>query len=234
MSRAAVGRPFLAVMALVTAWSLWAWAQPAGSPVAEGPAEGEELAPINWTEFDKQTPPFIATFINFGILAAGYYLLGKKPIAAGLQARRDAIAKEIEEAQRMKREADRRAKTYQAKLDRLEDEVRLAREALVRAGEAERERIVAEAEAKAQRMRKDAEFLVEQELKQMRQDLWREAVEAAVSSAAEMLKKRVTGADQERLAEAFLSDLGERSKVVSSAGSQQKAASPGPGASDAS
>jgi F-type H+-transporting ATPase subunit b len=221
-------------MVLVTAWSLWAWAQPARAPVTEGPAEVEDPAPINWTEFDKQTPPFIATLINFGILAAGYYLLGKKPIAAGLQTRRDAIAKEIEEAQRMKREAERRAKTYQAKLERLEDEVRLAREALVRAGEGERERIVAEAEAKAQRMRKEAEFLVEQELKQMRQDLWREAVEAAVSSAEEMLKKRVTAADQERLAEAFLSDLGERSKFVSGAGSQHKAQSSGPGASDAS
>jgi F-type H+-transporting ATPase subunit b len=196
-------------MVLVTAWSLWAWAQPAGSPVAEGPAEGEELAPINWTEFDKQTPPFIATFINFGILAAGYYLLGKKPIAAGLQARRDAIAKEIEEAQRMKREAERRAKTYQAKLERLEDEVRLTREALVRAGEAERERIVAEAEAKAQRMRKDAEFLVEQELKQLRLEVWREAVDTAVTAAEELLKKRVTPADQERLAEEYLADLGK-------------------------
>ncbi len=31
-------------------------------------------------------------------------------------------------------------------------------------------------------MRKDAQFLVEQEMKQIRQDLWRDAVEAAVGS----------------------------------------------------
>jgi F0F1-type ATP synthase membrane subunit b/b' len=234
--RTAFRRAFLAVMVLVTAWSFWAWAQPAKPSATEEPAEAESEAPapINWTEFGKETPPFIATLINFGILAAGYYLLGKKPIAAGLLVRRDAIAREIEEAQRMKLEAEERAKTYQAKLESLEHEVRMAREALVRAGEAERERIVTEAEAKAQRMRKDAEFLVEQELKQMRHDLWREAVEVAVSSAEEMLKKRVTPADQERLAEAFLSDLGERSKAVPGAGSQETARAAEPGASEAS
>src|SRR5258708_8822510 len=189
-------------MVLVTAWSLWAWAQPAkpahGSPHhrggnpggappaahpgAKGAPEGADAkeepeeeetgpAPMNWSEFDKETPPFVAMLINFGILAAGYYLLGKKPIAAGLHARRDAIAKEIEEAQRMRAEAEQRAKIYQAKLETLEDEVRMAREALVRSGEAERDRIVAEAEANAERMRNDTQFVVEQELKQMRQDL---------------------------------------------------------------
>ena len=147
--------------------------------------------------------------VNFGILVAGYYLLGKKPIAAALQSRRDTIAKEIEEAQRMRSEAEARAEKYQAKLAHLEDELKTAREALVRAGEAERERIVREAEAKAERMRKDAEFLVEQELKQIRAGpAGATPVEAAVAAAEELLKKRVTPADQERLAEDYLADLG--------------------------
>ena len=71
----------------------------------------------------------------------------------------------------MKHEAEERAKTYQSKLEKLEEELAAARESLVRAGEAESERIVREAEAKAERMRKDAEFLVEQELKQLRGEL---------------------------------------------------------------
>jgi F-type H+-transporting ATPase subunit b len=140
----------------------------------------------------------------------GYYALGKKPIAAALQGRRDSIAKEIEEAQRMKQEAEGRAKTYQAKLEKLEDEMRTAREGLVRAAEAERDRIVSDAEAKADRMRKDAEFLVAQELKQIRQDLLRDTVEAAVLAAEELLTSRVTAADQERLAEDYLTDLGAK------------------------
>lgn len=211
-------RILLALMLAVTAWSAWAFAQ-GRRPVIEPPLPGEHAvetahheeehpAPFNWGQFGGETPPYIAMLVNFGILVAGYYLLGRKPIAAGLQSRRDRIAKDIEEAQKMRHEAEERAKLYQGKLEALESEVRIAREALVRAGEAERDRIVLEAEAKGERMKKDAQFLVEQELKQIRIDLQRETVEAAIAAAEELLKKRVTMADQERLAEDYLSDLG--------------------------
>jgi F0F1-type ATP synthase membrane subunit b/b' len=246
----------LAVMTLVTAWSLWAWAQNAnpgslphdhmhmhgaasGQAAASGapsqrpahvhapalatsahPAAAEESSPaeepesetpgpINWTDFGTKNPPFMAMIINFAILAAGYYYLGKKGIADGLKNRRDAISREIDEAQAMKHEAEARAKTYQAKLATLEVEAREARDSLVRAGEAERERIVKEADAKAERMRKDAEFMVEQEMKQIRIDLWREAVETAVAAAETLLKERVTGEDQQRLAEGYLQGFGK-------------------------
>jgi F-type H+-transporting ATPase subunit b len=236
-------------MVLVTAWSVWAFAQtrrgrpmppapppgvgttpapraatpfplrgahpppPPAPPSRTGEERGENgehegPAPFNFSDWGSKTPPFLAMLINFGILAAGYYLLGRKPIAAGLKSRRDGIAKDIEEAQKMRREAEARAATYQAKLASLEDEMKNARESLVRAGEAERDRIVADAEAKAERMRKDAQFLVEQEMKQVRQDLWRDTVEVAVAAAEDLLKKRVTPADQERIAEDYLADLG--------------------------
>jgi F0F1-type ATP synthase membrane subunit b/b' len=229
-------RFFVATMAAVTAWSVWAWAQPqqykaktnaptvlapkrpaaGASEKAEGArkaetVESEEPKPFNWTDFGEETPPYIAMLINFGILASGVYLFGKKPITEGLRARRDAIAKDIEEAARMKQEAEERAKKYQAKLEFVEQELVAAREALVRGAEAERDRIVKDAESKAERVRKDAEFLVEQELKQIRLDLWREAVDTAIVAAEELLKKRVTAADQERLADDYLADLGTRS-----------------------
>jgi F-type H+-transporting ATPase subunit b len=222
----------LGVMALVTAWSVWAYARQPGhggehgaspSERAEAVAKEEPEGPpadINWVDFTVETPPYVAMLINFGILVFGYYALGKKPIAAALKSRRDSIAKEIEEAQRMRKEAEKRAKTYQSKLDRLGEELETAREALLRAGEAEKERLVGEAEAKAERIRKDTEFLVEQEMKQLRVDLQREAVEAAVSAAEELLRKRVTQADQERLAEDYLADLarvGTRAKAAGGA-----------------
>jgi F-type H+-transporting ATPase subunit b len=225
-----VRRMALAAMSLVTVTALWAWPRPArgdhaterktpravvapAAPAAHEPVEEqstEETAPasMNWTDFGSKTPPFVAVVLNFAILATAYYMLGKKPIGTALQNRRDSIAREIEEAQRAKAAAEQRAKIYQGKLEKLEDEVRAAREALVRAGEAERERIVTDAEAKAVRLRNEAQFLVEQELKQVRQDLWREAVEAAVLGAQELLTGRVTAADQERLAEDYLATLG--------------------------
>ena len=204
-------RILLSVMALVAlcsvSASVWAFAREPGAAAGHEEKESATPADVNWVDFTVETPPYFAMLVNFGILVAGYYLLGKKPIAAALKSRRDSISKEIEEAQRMRREAEKRAKTYQSKLDKLEDELATAREALVRTGEAEKERIVSEAQAKAERMRKDAAFLVEQELKQIRVDLQRETVEAAIATAEELLKKRVTQADQERLAEDYLADL---------------------------
>jgi hypothetical protein len=44
-------------------------------------------------------------------------------------------------------------------------------------------------------------------MKQMRLDLWRDAVETAVGAAEELLMKRITPSDQERLAEDYLVDL---------------------------
>jgi F0F1-type ATP synthase membrane subunit b/b' len=229
VARASLGRRVaLAVMVALTAWSVFAWAQtkaaaaasresapPPTEQAAKAEGEAEGPSPFNVTQFGGETPPFVAMLINFGILAAGYYVLGRRPVAAGLQARRDTISKEIEEAQKMKREAEERAKTYQSKLEKLEEELQIARESLVRAGEAESERIVREAETKAERMRKDAGFLVEQELKKLRGELWRDAVEGAVAAAEELLKKRVTPADQERLAEDYLADLGGKHDAIS-------------------
>jgi F-type H+-transporting ATPase subunit b len=84
---------------------------------------------------------------------------------------------------------------------------------------------VVEAEAKAERRRKDAEFQVEQELKQIRQDLWKETVEAAVGAAEELLKKRVTMADQERMAEDYLADLGGKKATAAPALNPRETAS---------
>lgn len=177
-------------------------------PPAQAQAAEEEPGPINWFDFsNKEQPPYAALFINFALLAFGYYYFGKKPLGQALQNQRDSIAKQIEEAQRMKHEAEDRAKQYQAKLRDLEAELATTRRALEEAGKGERDRIVKEAEEKAVRMQKDAAFLLGQEAKQMRLDLQREAVEAALLAAEQLLTKRVTPADQERLAEEFLSSL---------------------------
>lgn len=170
-------------------------------------------APINWLDFsNKEQPPYAAMFLNFVLLIAMYVWLGKKPISEALKSRRAGVAKEIEEAQRMRQEAEARALVYQKKLEHLEEELKETRASLVEAGKGDRDRIVREAEEKAARMEKDALFLIEQEMKQLRVDLMREAVGVAVATAEELLKKRVTPVDQERLAEDYLAELTAKNK----------------------
>ncbi len=181
------------------------------TPAAHGGGHEHALKSFNLADFSNaETKPYLIMLLNFGLLVGLYYALGKKPITEALKQRRATVAKEIEEAQRMTAEAEARAKQYQAKLASLGDELEITKRALVEAGKGERDRIVREAEEKAERMTKDAVFLLEQEVKQMRQDLLKDTVEIAILAAEEILKKRVTPSDHERLAEEYLSELASR------------------------
>jgi F-type H+-transporting ATPase subunit b len=207
--------PILFLLALLPLRALASPPEPKAEPQSHA-TEQEEPGAINWFDFsNKEQPPYLALLINFGLLAFGYYYFGKKPLAQALKNQRDSVAKQIEEAQRMKHEAEERAKQYQAKLQDLEAELASTRVALLEAGKGDRDRIVKDAEEKAVRMQKDATFLLDQETKQMRLDLQRETVEAALLAAEELLTKRVTQADQERFAEEFLTSLGPRLESAS-------------------
>lgn len=182
----------------------------AGEHVEHG-ADHHELAPINWIDFgNKEQLPYAAAAINFVLLLAIYVRYGKKPVADALKKRKTDIAHDIEEAARVKREAEERAKKYQADLANLDQDLEVARQALVEAGKKERERIVAEAKERAVRMKRDADTLLVQEAKQKNQDLTIETIERATTTAEELLKTKLTQEDHLRLAEEFLAELGQR------------------------
>ncbi len=183
-------------------------AESSGAAEAEAEEEAHAPKPINWVDIsNKEQPPWVFMALNVLILFGLYWKFGKGAISEGLKGRRTKVAREIEEAQRMQKEAEARAAKYQAKLSHLEAELKEMRDSLQAAGEAERDRLVREAEEKAARMERDASFLVEQELKTLRAELTREAVETAVAAAEELLRKRITSSDQERLAEDYLAQL---------------------------
>lgn len=163
---------------------------------------------INWADFgNKKQPPFAALVLNFAGLAVIYYFAGRKPVATALVERKASIAKDIESAQGMLQDAKDRAKRYQGKLEDVEADAEQAKAALVTAGEGEKAAIAKGTVEKVERMKRDAEFLVSQEVKQIEKDLLRETVEAAIKDAEALVAKGITQADQERLAEEFLGSL---------------------------
>ena len=173
--------------------------------------EGHGPKPMNIADFsNKETPPYVALLVNFGVLAFGYYALGKKPIVGALKQRKEDIGKEIEAAQKLLADAVSRGKASRKKLKNIDEAKKSARDTLVETGEGERDKLVREAEEKAARVGRDAGFLVDQEAKQLRLDLTRETVEKSVAKATELLKVTVTQADHERLAEEFLAELGTK------------------------
>jgi F-type H+-transporting ATPase subunit b len=183
---------------------------------AHGSSHGPEA--INWTTFGgtradhagvqkPNPPPFIATLVNFGLLATSLFFAVKRAINPSLATRRAAVEAEIAEAQRQLAEAEAQLREYKDKLEKSRDEFAKIREDLVKAGEEEAKRILDEARAKAARMTAEGEALIAQEVKNLRADLIREAVEAAIKSAEEAVKRSVNAQDQARLAEEFLTNL---------------------------
>jgi len=167
-----------------------------------------ELGPINWFDFsNKEQPPWGTYAINLALLIGIYVYFGKDAVKKGLADRRTRIQKEMEEAQKLLDEAQAREKKYKKKLKELDTDIADAKKSLEDAGASERDRIIREAKEKAARMERDAHFLVEQEVKQMHSDVVRETLDATVRQAEELLKKSITAADQERLAEEYLHQL---------------------------
>ena len=166
-------------------------------------------APINWTDIsNKSQPAFIALALNFAILVAAYYALGKKGVVSALKQRRVDIGKDIDDARKALEEAKERAKKYQADLKNADVDAETAKASLISSGKGEVEHMLSEANEKAERMKRDADRLVEQEQKQLKQDLLVETIGRAVVKAQSILEKQATSEDHARLAQELLAELG--------------------------
>ncbi|MDH4281457.1 MAG: ATP synthase F0 subunit B [Myxococcales bacterium] len=156
-----------------------------------------------------QNREFQGTLINFAVLVGLLVWVIRKKGNPALAARRAEVEKELAEARRLRTEAEKRHMETAMRLERLDEEMLQIRADMTKAGEAERDRIVEQAEEKAARIRRDANFLIEQQIKQLRKDLMQQASNAAVIAARDLLQDRTSDADQDRLAEAYLDRLDE-------------------------
>jgi F-type H+-transporting ATPase subunit b len=197
-----------------------------------GHAEHDEKAPpppINWWhgllgEREGATPgllwrepgdppPFLASLINFAVLVFIVVRFGKKPLADALVKRKETIVREIEEAERLRKAAEKRLAEYESKLDKIHEDLERIRNEFREQGELDKQRILTEAKERRERMKRDAEVLLSQEVKQMRQELVIEVVAEATKLATELLGKEMTLGDHDRFAENFLAEIRSGTKT---------------------
>lgn len=148
-----------------------------------------------------------ASFVNFVVLIAVFVYLFKDSLKSFLVSRKAEIERELLEAARLKAEAEVKHKEYSERLAKLDSELAKMKQDMADAGKREFDRIIADAEHKAARMRKEAEFLIEQQAKTLRNEITRESTEGAVAAAAELLLRATTTYDQQRLAQEYLGSL---------------------------
>jgi F-type H+-transporting ATPase subunit b len=226
----------LAVPLLASALLL---AGPATAASEEGHGEGAQAAEhgdhgINWAsgfagEKDGVEPsllwrpkgmpaPLLASVFNSALLFFLLYWFGRKPLAEGLRRRKNRIVAGMDEAARMKDEAAAQLAQYEQKLHRIEEEIERVRADMREAAEAERHRVLAEAKERRERLVRDAEQLVTQELKAVRQQLLEETVRAAVRSAEALIQRELGAADHDRLAREYLEMLRQGPRSAPGAG----------------
>jgi F-type H+-transporting ATPase subunit b len=152
-------------------------------------------------------PPFLANVVNAAVLFWILISAGKKPVAEALKKRKERLIGAMEEAGRMKAEAQATLSQYEERLKHLDEEIARIRREMHEAAEVEQKRVLTEAKERRARMEKDAALLVEQERKGAREALIRETVNGALKSAEELLKSQVGQADKDRLSKDFLATI---------------------------
>jgi len=177
-----------------------------------------------------EPPPFLASLLNFGVLVFLVVRFGRKPLAAALTKRKETITQEINEAERLRHAAEERLAMYEAKLEKISDELERVRHEFREQGERDKQRIVAEAKERGERMQKETEIVLGQEAKQMRHELLAEVVKEATRLATEILAKGTTLGDHDRFAEAFLSQLRAGTQIRPGSGPRGGSTAAGPAA----
>lgn len=153
-------------------------------------------------------PPFLASLLNFGLFGFVLFRFGKKPLEDSLRKRKQQIMTDIDTATRLREQAEDRLAEYEDKLERLEETLEQLRKEQRAQAEAERKAILAEAEEKKARLVRDAEVRVEQELAAAKEEIVKEALLAALVAAEDLVQKRSTAADHERIGREYLGQLG--------------------------
>jgi len=165
---------------------------------------------INWFSWvnREELPPLAFAVINFIVLLLVLRRLALPKIRATSDRRHEETRRELEEARRLHREARERLADYEKRLRAIDQEIADLVAAVRAEAEAEAARTMRAALEQAERLRRESEFTMSQELKQLRIDLERETVARTIAVAEKLIRERLTDADQRKLAEQFVSSLG--------------------------
>jgi F-type H+-transporting ATPase subunit b len=152
---------------------------------------------------------FWGSVVNFALLVYLIRRYAKAPLAKFLNDRREAIDRGIREAAEVKRSAEQAFQTYNERMKSLDDELAKLRKEVAAAAERDRARISEEANTTVARLKAETEALVQRQTEQLEAQIRREVVSAAADAAERAVRESSTPEDQQRLADAFLRELGK-------------------------
>jgi F-type H+-transporting ATPase subunit b len=172
-----------------------------GATQAWAAAEAEHHAPsINQIWFP------VINFVIFAFILVRYAL---PTVRNFLLTRREEIITALDEAAAKKRQAEAMVEDYKGRLAGLDQEVQSIQASLRDEGEREKQKLLREAETLAAKLKEDARFLADQEVRAARQKIREEMANEAETAAREIIQRRLSPADQNRLIEDFVQSIGQ-------------------------
>jgi len=145
--------------------------------------------------------------IDFVVLLSVFVYFLRKPIANFVTERRESLVSEIEEAKKLRAEAEAKLADYDARLGNLQSEIDGIMDDARKAGEAERQRILVEATKAAERIRTDAKHRLDQEQRKLSHDLRVKVVEMALDIAETSVKQKIDQKAQDTFVSEYIDEL---------------------------
>jgi len=150
----------------------------------------------------------IFPLLNFLIYAGIIYYFAFPLIRSFLKARHEEVLATVTEAAARKRSAEALVADYESRLAKVDQEIDSIQASLKAEGERDKARLLREAEELATKIKSDAQLLADQEVKAAKQQVLLELAERAKVSAGDLIRRHLSQADQGRLVEEFIDDLG--------------------------
>lgn len=152
---------------------------------------------------------WIAGILNLLIFLWIIYKFFGSSISEFFKNRRETLIADLEEARKLREEAEARLEEYTARLDALEDERKQLLEEYHEQGEREKKRIIEDAKKQVEKMRADAEVTIEQETKKAIASLERQVVDLAVDMTEKMAQTKLGASEQTALIDNYVGELGQ-------------------------
>lgn len=151
--------------------------------------------------------------VNLVILLFLIIKFAGKGVKAALVTNAESVTREIDEASKLHAQAQSMLDEYEAKMKGLDGELETLRTQYREQGEAEKAKLIAEGQAEAQRLKSEAERAAQNEYARLRARLEAEVIDRAIDAAEELIKAKMTPADQRRMTAEYLSRLEQTSRA---------------------
>lgn len=184
---------------------------PAGNPPSARAQSGKEVPAPNAAEASEQSESpwaILWRLINFAILAYGLVYLLRSPFAKYLDNRRTQIRADLVDAAETRRVSTERLAEIDQRLKSLPGEIEALRARGAEEIAAEEARIDRAAEAERVRLLEQTRREIEMQLRAAERELTTQAANLSVNLATERVKQTITDADQRRLVDRYLQQLG--------------------------